>query len=116
MSKHQKKQRILVSRLSHNITFLENLAESMDEEQCWKERSSCFAEISPLTDCRYIAIEGMSFGNLITEEYYIFKIRYMEGINKSMRIVFRSKIYSIKRIINMKEQDRMLNIIAHEIL
>jgi hypothetical protein len=114
MSKINKK--ILVSRLVHNITFLENLAESASEDQDWREKYNCFAEISPLTDCKYISIEGMSFGNLITEEYYLFKIRYIEGVGKILRISFRNKIYSIKRIINIKERDKILNIIAHEIL
>jgi len=114
MSKINKK--ILVSRLVHNITFLENLAESASEDQDWREKYNCFAEISPLTDCKYISIEGMSFGNLITEEYYLFKIRYIEGVSKNSRISFRNKLYAIKRIINIKERDKILNIIAHEIL
>jgi SPP1 family predicted phage head-tail adaptor len=106
----------LISRLVHNITFLENLAESISEDPDWREKYNCFAEIFPLTDCKYISIEGMSFGNLITEEYYLFKIRYIKGISKNFRISFRDKLYSIKRIINLKEKDKIINIVAHEIL
>ena len=112
----QNNKKILVSRLVHNIIFLENCAESVSEDQDWREKYNCFAEIAPLTDCQYMSIEGMSFGNLITEEYYLFKIRYMEGISKNFRISFRNKLYSIKRIINIKERDKILSIIAHEIL
>ena len=112
----QDNKKILVSRLVHNISFLENLAESASEDHDWREKYNCFAEISPLTDCKYLSIEGISFGNLITEEYYLFKIRYVEGLNKTFRISFRNKLYSIKRIINIKETDKILSIIAHEIL
>lgn len=114
MSKNNKKT--LVSRLVHNVIFLENVVESASEDQLWEERYKCFAEVLPLSDCKYISIEGLSFGNFITEEYYLFKIRYIEGINKNLRISFRHKLYSIKRIINKRERDKMLSIIAHEIL
>lgn len=63
-----------------------------------------------------MSLEGMNFGNLITEEYYLFKIRYMDGLSKALRISFRRKLYSIKRIINIGEKDRFLNIIGLEIL
>jgi hypothetical protein len=65
---------------------------------------------------KYMLIEGLNFGNLITEDYYLFKIRYMDGLTKALRISFRRKLYSIKRIINIGEKNRFLNIIALEIL
>jgi SPP1 family predicted phage head-tail adaptor len=114
MSKNKKKT--LIAKLVHNITFLENVAESVSEDQLWQEKYNCFAEIMPLSDYKYMSIEGLSFGNFITEEYYLFKIRYIDGLTKDLRISFRRKLYSIKRIINVGERDRILNIIAQEIL
>ena len=114
MTKTYKKS--LISRLIHNVKFLENITEAESEEPVWQEKFSCFAEIMPLSDCKYMQIEGLNFGNFITEEYYLFRIRHITGLNKNLRISFRGRLYSIKRIINVHERDRMLNIIAHEIL
>ena len=109
-------KKTFITRLTHNINFLENVADSSSADPVWQEKYNCFAEIIPLSDCKYMSIEGMNFGNLITEEYYLFKIRYMDGLTKALRISFRSKLYSIKRIINIGEKNRFLNIIALEIL
>lgn len=114
MSKNNRKT--LLSRLTHHITFLENRAESEIADPAWEEKASCFAEILPLSECNYSSIEGLTFGNFITEEYYLFRVRYIEGLSKKLRISFGQKLYSIKRIINIREKNRMLNIIAHEIL
>ncbi len=108
-------RKILTNKLSHKIIFLMNIAESKIAEPKWEKKYDCFAEISPLSDCKYMNLEGLNFGNLITEEYYLFKIRYMKNINKEFRISFQERVYSIKRIINPKEKNRILNIIAHEI-
>ena len=113
MAKNNKKT--FIARLAHNINFLENVAEAT-ADSVWQEKYNCFAEIIPLSDCKYMLIEGMNIGNLITEEYYLFKIRYMDGLTKALRISFRRKLYSIKRIINIGEKNRFLNIIALEIL
>ena len=114
MTKNNKKT--FIARLAHNINFLENVADSSSADPVWQEKYNCFTEIIPLSDCKYMLIEGMNFGNLITEEYYLFKIRYMDGLTKALRISFRRKLYSIKRIINIGEKNRFLNIIALEIL
>ena len=106
----------LTARLAHEISFLENLTVSEIEEPKWEQKFNCYAEIIPLSDCQYMNIEGLNFGNFITEEYYLFKIRYMDKINKKMRVSFGKRIYSIKRIVNIREKNRILNIIAHEIL
>jgi SPP1 family predicted phage head-tail adaptor len=111
-----KKKKTFITKLAHNINFLENVADSPSVDQVWQEKYNCFAEIIPLSDCKYMSLEGMNFGNLITEEYYLFKIRYMDGLTKALRISFRRKLYLIKRIINIGEKNRFLNIIALEIL
>ncbi len=114
MSKNHRKT--LIAKLVHNINFLENVSESATNDPVWQEKYNCFAEVLPLSDCKYMPIEGFSFGNFITEEYYLFKVRYMDGLNKNLRISFCRKLYSIKRIINIGQRNKILNIIAHEIL
>jgi len=113
MSKNNRK--ILLPRLVHHISFLENTAESEVADPIWNEKFSCFAEVTPLSECNYMSIEGLNFGNFITEEYYLFRIRYMDGLNKTLQISFAGKLYSIKRIINIKQRSKLLNIITHEI-
>jgi len=109
-------KRSLTSRLAHKIIFLENVTESKIEDPVWQEKCQSFAEILPLSECNYMNLEGFNFGNFITEEYYLFRIRYLEGLNKNMRISYHTKLYSLKRIVNVQERNRMLNIIAHEIV
>lgn len=105
----------ITSRFIHKIIFLNNVADSAIEEDRWEEWQSSFAEVQPLCDNRFISLEGMSFGNVITEGYFIFKIRFLAGLLPEMRISFKGRIFEIKRIINENERDKMLDIIALEI-
>ena len=111
-----KNKKTFIAKLAHNINFLENVADSPSADPVWQEKYNCFAEIIPLSECKYMSLEGMNFGNLITEEYYLFKIRYMDGLSKALRISFLRQLYSIKRIINIGEKNRFLNIIGLKIL
>jgi head-tail adaptor len=49
---------------------------------------------------------------VLSKEFVLITVRFHEGINKSMRIRFRNNIYEIKKITNVKELDRFLQIIA----
>ncbi len=108
-------QKTIVSRFIHKIILLNNVANSAIEEDAWEEWNVSFAEVQPVCDNRFISLEGVSFGNVITEGYFLFKMRFMEGVNQEMRISFRGRIFEIKRIINENELDKMLNIIALEV-
>lgn len=59
-------KKTFITRLTHNINFLENVADSSSADPVWQEKYNCFSEIIPLSDCKYMSIEGMSFGNLTT--------------------------------------------------
>ena len=104
-----------VSRFAHKISVLKNISESELDEVEWVEFIICFAEVNPVCDNKYSSIEGVSFGDVITEEYFVFKTRYMKGITKTMRISFRKRIFEIKRVINHQEKGRVLSIIALEV-
>ncbi len=105
----------IASRFIHKITFLNNVADNEIDEDRWEEWQTSFAEVKPLCDNRFISLEAMSFGNVITEEYFIFKIRFLLGLLPEMRISFKGRIFEIKRIISEDERDKMLDIIALEI-
>ncbi|MDG1436317.1 MAG: head-tail adaptor protein [Rickettsiaceae bacterium] len=109
------KKQSQISRLVHKITFLENKASAAIEEELWEESLTSFAEIKPVCDSRVIALEGVDFGNMITEEYFIFRTRFIKGIHRQMRIKFHERIFEIKRIIDEDERGKSLNIIGLEV-
>lgn len=105
----------VISKLVHKITFLENITKSEIKEAIWKEVQTSFAEVKPVCDNRFISLEGLAFGNVITEEYFLFKTRFIKGIHREMRISYEERIFEIKRIINEGERTRMLNIVGLEV-
>ena len=104
-----------LSKFIHKITFLKNSNRSEIEEGEWTEAHISFTEITPVCDNRFIALEGVSFGNVIAEEYFFFRVRFIRGINREMRIKFHDRIFEIKRIIDEDERGKMLSIVALEI-
>lgn len=101
--------------LKHAITFIENTSNSELEEQNWQERYSTFADIKPMYDDKFGSIEKFSFGHVVTEAFFMFKIRFTDAIHGKMRIIFKRRIFEIKRIINHNEASKVLKIIALEI-
>lgn len=109
------KKQSIVSRFAHKISVLKNIAKTELDEVKWEEFAVCFAEVLPVCDNKYISMEGVAFGDVITEEYFHFRTRYIKNITKEMRISFHERTFEIKRIINHQEKDRMLSIIALEV-
>lgn len=103
------------SRLAHKVYFLKNIQHDESEEEKWVEVMYAFAEVNPICDSRPIAIEGLQFGHVISEDYYLFKVRYLDGLNINMRIKFKGRMFEIKRILNIKERSKILHIIALQI-
>lgn len=104
-----------VSKLAHKIIFLENKANNAIDEEEWEEVLALFAEISPLCDTRFVALENIAFGNIMAEKYSLFRTRYTDQINSNMRIKFKNRIFEIKRIVNEKERGKFLSIVGLEI-
>jgi SPP1 family predicted phage head-tail adaptor len=105
----------LSALLSHRVIFLENKTANELEDQDWQEVYRSFAEIKPMYDNKFGSIEKFNFGHIVTEAFFMFKIRFTEKINPKMRISFSRRIFEIKRIINVLEKDKILQIIALEI-
>ncbi len=100
------------SKLVHKIKILKNQSASAIIEPNWQLVFEVYASVNAIVDKRYILLEGVSFGNVIGEEYYSFRTRYMKGITTDMRIFFKEFLFDIKRIMNEEHKDRWLNIIA----
>ena len=105
----------IISKFAHKISILKNESQDEIEEPQWQTLFVCFSEVKPVCESKFTSIEGVSFGDVITAEYFYFKLRYIEGITKEMRILFHNRNFEIKRIINDEEKNRMLSIIAQEI-
>lgn len=100
------------NKLVHKIKILKNQSASAIIEPNWSLVFEVYASVNAIVDKRYILLEGISFGNVIGEEYYSFRTRYMKGITTDMRIFFNESSFDIKRIMNEKHKNRWLNIIA----
>jgi len=70
----------LSSYLKHQILFLENIATSDIEEDNWQEKIMAFAEIKPICETGFNSLENFDFGHVMTEGFFMFKIRFIEGI------------------------------------
>jgi hypothetical protein len=108
-------RKLLASDLKHQILFLENLANSDLEEENWQEAIMAFAEIKPICETGFNSLEAFDFGHVMTEGFFIFKMRFIKGIDIKMRILFNKRQFKIKRIIDIAEQNRVLKIIGLEI-
>lgn len=105
----------LTQLLKHTITFLENISASEFEDQDWEEKYIAFADVRPMYDNKFGSIETFSFGHIVTEAFFMFKIRFTEEVHTKMRIAFNRRMFEIKRIINDKEEGKVLKIIALEL-
>ena len=104
-----------ISQMVHKIIFLKNITNSEIDTPKWQQVIETFAQVKPVCDNRFAFLEGIQFGNVITEEYFLFKIRFIKGLDKTMRISFYDQIFEIKRILDEDSKARMLTIVALKI-
>lgn len=78
----------------------------------WNDFVTIRAEVQALYD-RSIG-EILSSMQLMDNSFYRFRIRFIPEVNNSMRILYNKKYFQIKRIINQKEANLILMIIAQE--
>ena len=104
----------LTNLLKHSVMFIENASKSELEDQDWQKRYVTFADVRPMYDDKFGSIEKFSFGHIVTEAFCMFKIRFTEKIHTKMRIIFKRRMFEIKRIINHNESSKVLKIIALE--
>jgi head-tail adaptor len=107
-------RRLFSAKLNQKIDILENVVTN-DLADNWQKKFTCFANIKHLSPNSVRFFEGVHFGNLINETYMLFSIRFNSSINKNLRILFKQKHFLIKKIINVLELDKVLEIIAMEV-
>lgn len=104
-----------MNKFTHRIDFLQNMATHSIEEGIWKLVFHSYADIVPICEAKAGEIAGLGFGNVISEEFFLFRTRFYPKINKTQRIIFDNEIYEIKRIVNLRDSRRSLNIVAFKI-
>lgn len=100
--------------LKHKITLLKNTTTNELEEK-WETAKEIYANVKPLCDTRLVTLENVEFGSIVSAEYYVFYVRYLEDVNLNMRLSFCQKTFDIKRIINHNFANKFLSIIALQI-
>lgn len=106
--------RKIARTLKHEITFMKNVSDNDIEEQ-WKEVCKVFASIAPINENNFMTLEHLNFSHVITESLFLLRTRFIKNLHTKMRIIFKDRVFEIKRIVNLAEQDRILQIIALEI-
>ena len=100
---------------THRIEFLQNMAAHAVEKEHWQAVLYSYADIVPICEAKASEIAGLSFGQAIAEELFLFRTRFHPGINKSQIIFFDNELYEIKRIVKLRNNQRSLNIVAFKI-
>jgi SPP1 family predicted phage head-tail adaptor len=103
----------IFSKMRQNITF-QSESTSTDSgggtSLSWVSGSTVWAEVKPIS--RFS--EKFKYGQL--EDSLAFRIttRYISGITPKMRILFGSRVFNIRNVVNLDERSEILEILAEE--
>lgn len=102
-----------IGDLRHRIT-LQQLTTSVNdngfEVETWEDFKTVWAAVSNLHGREYYAAAAVQAENTVK-----FTIRYLEGLNTTMRILFQGRQYNITAIDNIKYRNRYIEIKATEV-
>lgn len=99
--------------LKHRITlqlFTTVVNENGFEVETWGDFKTLWASVTNLHGREYFAAAAVKAENTVK-----FTIRYTEGIDESMRILFKGKQYNISSIDNIKYDNKFIEIKAMEV-
>lgn len=99
--------------LKHRITlqaFATTVNENGFEVEVWVDFKTVWAAVSNLHGREYFEAAAVK-----AESTVKFTIRYTDGINESMRILFKGKQYNISSIDNIKFRNKNIEIKALEV-
>lgn len=99
--------------LKHRITlqvFTTVVNENGFEVETWIDFKTLWSAVTNLHGREYFAAAAVKAENTVK-----FTIRYTEGIDESMRILFKGKQYNISSIDNIKYANKFIEIKAMEV-
>lgn len=103
-----------IGDLRHRIT-LQKKATSINENgfevETWEDVRNVWAKVTNLHGGEYFTAAAVQAENTVK-----FTIRYLEGVDTTMRILFKGKQYNITAIDNIKYQNRYMEIKALEVV
>ncbi|QGT99504.1 hypothetical protein SYNTR_0911 [Candidatus Syntrophocurvum alkaliphilum] len=102
-----------IGELRHRITLQKPIITTNlngFEEETLKDFKTVWAAVSNLRGREYYAAAAVQAENTVE-----FTIRYITGIDNSMRIIFKDKQYNIIAIDNIKYQNKYIEIRAQEV-
>ena len=99
-------------RLDKRIT-IERMESGQDELgqpiEGWISTYSVWASIEPLQGREYIAAMAAQ-----AERTVRIRLRYLPGIVPTMRVVYQGRVFSLTAVINVREENRELQLMALE--
>ena len=106
------------SRLRHKLTLQEEVQNSDGAGgtiKSWQDVADLWAEIIPINTLSGAASKKLLFGGQIQSEIsHKVMVRYREGITPAMRLVFDSRIFSIRYVANIEERRESLELFVQE--
>lgn len=94
----------------HRINIQEPIGTEDDlgqTEITWQDKKKVWAMVKTTQGREYFAAAATQSENTVR-----FIIRYITGIDSTMRIIYKDKVYEIESIINDDELDKTLTIMA----
>jgi len=104
----------MIGDLRHRITFqkfVTTVNPNGFEVQTWEDITIVWAKASNLHGREFYAAAAVQAENTVE-----FTVRYLTGIDTSMRILFNGKQYNITAIDNIKYKNRYVEIKAQEVM
>lgn len=102
-----------IGELRHRIIF-QRLASAVNENgfqiEVWQDYKTVWASVSNLSGREYYQAASIQ-----AEKIVKFLVRYIDGLDTTMRIVFKDKKYSITYIDNIKYENKYIEIKALEV-
>ena len=101
-------------KLKHRVTIQELSIARNDygeDIESWVNVSIVWASIEPLRGREYWQAK-----QVVGEITGRITIRYLEGVDEKMRIIYGEKTYNILSVINPEEKNRILQLLVKEVL
>jgi SPP1 family predicted phage head-tail adaptor len=101
-----------IGALRHRVT-IQQLSKSQngmgEEEPGWTNFATRWASIEPISGREYFSAQQVN-----AEITHRVKMRHLEGLESTMRILYGARAFEIKSIMNIKEKNQELEILCVE--
>ena len=107
-----KEQAAIVSRLRQRIT-IQQQSQTPDTgggfSRSWGNVATVWAEVIPISGREVLANQQLQ--GQVTHRI---TIRYRSGVTTAMRVAYEGRVFNIRSVLNIRERDDLLEILAEE--